>query len=64
MPPVKKATMLNLSEHTLAVNEKKSDLELFDFQEIEEHVSALTEGRSFPFEAIKKNKDRIRALQS
>jgi type III restriction enzyme len=54
MPPVKKATKLNLSEHTLDVNEKKFDIELFDFQEIEEYVSALTQGRSFQFEAIKK----------
>ncbi|MBV5328985.1 MAG: DEAD/DEAH box helicase family protein [Chlorobium sp.] len=54
MPPVKKTTKLNLSEHTLDVNEKKFDIELFDFQEIEEFVSALTQSRSFQFEAIKK----------
>lgn len=54
MPPVKKATKLNLSEHTLDVNEKKFDIERFDFQEIEEYVAALTEGRPYQFEAIKK----------
>ena len=54
MPPVKKATKLNLSEHTLDVNEKKFDIELFDFKEIEEYVSALTESRPYQFEAIKK----------
>lgn len=54
MPPVKKATKLNLSEHTLDVNEKKFDIELFNFQEIEEYVSALTDSRPYQFEAIKK----------
>lgn len=54
MPPVKKATKLNLSEHTLDVNEKKFDIELFDFQEIEEYVKALTDSRAYQFEAIKK----------
>lgn len=54
MPPVKKATKLNLSEHTLDVNEKKFDIELFDFQEIAEYVNALTDSRPYQFEAIKK----------
>lgn len=54
MPPVKKATKLNLSEHTLDVNEKKFDIELFDFQEIAEYVKALTDSRAYQFEAIKK----------
>jgi len=54
MPPVKKATRLNLSEHTLDVNEKKFDVELFDFQEIDEYVRELTGSRMYQFEAIKK----------
>jgi len=53
MPPVKKATRLNLSEHTLDVNERKFDIELFDFREIEEYVRALTGSRTYQFEAIK-----------
>lgn len=54
MPPVKKATRLNLSEHTLDVNEKRFDIELFDFQEIEDYVRALTGSRTYQFEAIKR----------
>jgi type III restriction enzyme len=54
MPPAKKATRLNLSEHTLDVNEKKFDIEQFDFREIEEYVKALTDSRPYQFEAIKK----------
>lgn len=54
MPPVKKATKLNLSEHTLDVNDRKFDVELFDFQEIEDFVRELTGSRAYQFEAIKK----------
>jgi type III restriction enzyme len=54
MPPAKKATKLNLSEHTLDVNERKFDIELFDFQEIEDYVRELTGSRTYQFEAIKK----------
>lgn len=54
MPSVKKATKLNLSEHTLDVNEKKFDVELFDFQEIEEYVRELTGSRTYQFKAIKR----------
>ena len=54
MPRVQRATKLNLSEHTLDVNEKKFDIELFDFQEIEDYVRELTGSRIYQFEAIKK----------
>ncbi len=54
MPPAKKATKLNLSEHTLDVNERKFDVERFDFQEIEDYVRELTGDRTYQFEAIKK----------
>ena len=55
MPPVRKATKLNLSEHTLDVNDRKFDVELFDFQEIENFVRELTGSRTYQFEAIKKS---------
>lgn len=54
MPPVKKAAKLNLSEHTLDVNDRKFDVEQFDFQEIEDFVKQLTGSRAYQFEAIKK----------
>src|SRR3989304_1363541 len=55
MPPVRKATKLNLSEHTLDVNDRKFDVELFDFQEIEDFVRELTGSRTYQFESIKKS---------
>ncbi|MBM4287121.1 MAG: hypothetical protein FJ135_03040 [Deltaproteobacteria bacterium] len=53
MPP-RKAVKLNLSEHTLEVNEKRCDLELFDFREIEDWVKQLTGSRTYQYEAIKR----------
>ena len=38
----KKAIKLNLSEHTLDINVRKCNYELFDFREVEEYVRALT----------------------
>lgn len=48
-----KSAKLSLSEHTLDVNPRACDLELFDFSEIEEYVRALTAGRDYQFEAIR-----------
>ena len=50
----KKAVRLNLSEHTLDINERKCDFDLFDFNEIKEYVKELTGTRTYQFEAIKK----------
>jgi len=48
-----KAIKLNLSEHTLDVNVRKCNYELFDFREIEEYVKALTGSRTYQYEAIR-----------
>jgi type III restriction enzyme len=44
---------LNLSEHTLDINIRKCRYDKFDFSEIEEYVSELTNGRDYQFDAIK-----------
>lgn len=48
------ANKLSLSEHTLDVNLRKFDVRLFDFSEIEEYVRALTGGRDYQFDAIRR----------
>jgi type III restriction enzyme len=53
MPPPRRAVKLNLSEHTLEVNAKRCDLELFDFREIEDYVKELTKSRAYQYEALK-----------
>jgi len=54
MAKKQKAVRLNLSEHTLDINEKKCNYDLFDFKEIEEYVRAIAGTRDYQFEAIKK----------
>lgn len=44
---------LKLSEHTLDINIKKFNYEKFDFIEIEDYVSELTNGRTYQFRAIR-----------
>jgi type III restriction enzyme len=51
---LRKAVKLNLSEHTLEVNEKRCDLEAFDFREREDWVKQLTGSRTYQYEAIKR----------
>ncbi|MCX5809952.1 MAG: DEAD/DEAH box helicase family protein [Proteobacteria bacterium] len=48
------ALKLNLSEHTLDINEKRCDFSRFDFGEIAEYVKELTGTRNYQFDAIKK----------
>jgi type III restriction enzyme len=54
MAKKQKAIRLNLSEHTLDINERKCNYDLFDFKEIEEYVKAIAGSRDYQFEAIKK----------
>jgi type III restriction enzyme len=54
MAKLTKAIRLNLSEHTLDINERKCDIERFNFKEVEEYVKALTGSRTYQYEAIKK----------
>ncbi|MCG2740779.1 MAG: DEAD/DEAH box helicase family protein [Syntrophaceae bacterium] len=49
-----KAIKLNLSEHTLDVNVRKCNYELFDFREVEEYVKALTGSRTYQYDAIRR----------
>ena len=49
-----KAIKLNLSEHTLDIDERKCNFDLFDFSEVEEFVKELTGTRTYQFDAIKK----------
>jgi type III restriction enzyme len=49
-----KAIKLNLSEHTLDINVRKCNYELFDFREVEEYVKALTGSRTYQFDAIRR----------
>ena len=49
-----KAIKLNLSEHTLDVNVRKCNYELFDFREVEEYVKALTGSRIYQYDAIRR----------
>lgn len=51
MPP--STTRLCLSEHTLAVNVRTSNVNLFDFGDIEAYVRALSTGRQYQFDAIR-----------
>ena len=44
---------LNLSEHTLDINIRRCNYEKFDFSEIEDYVSELTNGRDYQYDAIK-----------
>jgi len=48
-----KTIKLNLSEHTLDINERKCNLELFDFSEIEDFVREIAGTRDYQYEAIK-----------
>jgi len=54
MAKKQKAVRLNLSEHTLDINERKCNYDLFDFKEVEEYVKAIAGSRDYQFEAIKK----------
>jgi type III restriction enzyme len=54
MAKKQKAVRLNLSEHTLDINERKCNYDLFDFKEIEEYIRAIAGSRDYQFEAIKK----------
>ena len=47
------ASKLSLSEHTLEVNVRRCDVELFDFSEVEDYVLTLTGEREYQFNAIK-----------
>lgn len=44
---------LSLSEHTLDVNVRRCDINLFDFSEVEDYVALLTGDRKYQFDAIK-----------
>ncbi len=44
---------LALSEHTLDVNERRCDVELFDWSEVEDYVLMLTGERDYQFHAIR-----------
>jgi type III restriction enzyme len=44
---------LSLSEHTLEVNTRRSDIGLFDFSEVEDYVLTLTGDRKYQLSAIK-----------
>ena len=44
---------LSLSEHTLDVNTRKCDVELFDWSEVEDYVLTLTGERDYQYNAIK-----------
>lgn len=48
------ALKLNLSEHTLDINEKRCDLSRFDFKDVEDYVRELTGSRTYQFDAIRK----------
>ncbi len=44
---------LNLSEHTLDINLRKSSRDKFDFSEVEDYVRAVSDGREYQYQAIK-----------
>ena len=44
---------LSLSEHTLDINTRKCDVELFDWSEVEDYVLTLTGERDYQYNAIK-----------
>ncbi len=44
---------ISLSEHTLDVNVRKCNVDLFDFSEVEEYVRTLVGDREYQFKAIK-----------
>ena len=45
---------LNLSEHTLDINIRKCSYEKFRFSDIEEYARAITAGREYQYQAIKR----------
>ena len=49
-----KAIKLNLSEHTLDVNVRKCNYELFDFRDVDEYIKALTGSRTYQYDAIRR----------
>ncbi len=50
---MKEIERMNLSEHTLKINDRRCNYDKFRFSEIEDYVRALTAGREYQFEAIR-----------